>query len=90
MVVYGVVLLLAAVAYFVLQQVILRTPGGHRLRAALGRDRKGKASPVIYLAGIGLAWVSPWLSLAAYTVVAVMWLVPDRRVERFREREDAA
>ncbi len=87
MVTYGVVLLLAAISYYVLQLVIFRCEGGERLRQALGRDLKGKLSPVVYLAGIALAWVSPWLSLAAYTAVAAVWLVPDRRVERFLETE---
>ena len=83
LVVYGVNLLAAAVAYYVLQQTIYRTPGGDRLRTALGRDVKGKVSPLIYLAGILLAFVQPWLAMACYVSVAVMWLVPDRRVERF-------
>jgi uncharacterized membrane protein len=90
MIIYGVDLLLAAIGYYTLQLSIFRTPGGQRLRAALGRDLKGKLSPVFYLVGIGLAFVTPWLSLAAYTAVAVMWLVPDRRVERYLERVDAA
>jgi uncharacterized membrane protein len=81
--VYGVNLLAAGVAYYVLQQAIFRGPGGERLKAALGRDLKGKLSPVIYLVGIALAFVSPWLGIACYIGVALMWLVPDRRVERF-------
>jgi uncharacterized membrane protein len=89
MVVYGVNLLMAAVGYFVLQLAVFRTPGGQRLRAALGRDLKGRASPLLYLTGITLAFVTPWLSLAVYTGVAVMWLVPDRRVERYLEQADA-
>jgi uncharacterized membrane protein len=83
LVVYGVNLLAAAVAYYVLQLSILRTPGGAVLRQALGRDLKGKTSPAIYLAGIVLAFVSSWLAVACYVAVAVMWLIPDRRVERF-------
>jgi uncharacterized membrane protein len=83
MVVYGVNLLLAAVAYYVLQLAIFRGPGGERLRAALGRDLKGKLSPAVYVTGILLTAVSPWLGLAAYTVVAAMWLLPDRRIERY-------
>ena len=80
---YGVNLLGAAVAYYVLQLAILHAEGPEsRLRAALGRDLKGKISPVIYLTGIGLAWVEPGLSLAAYALVALIWLVPDRRIER--------
>jgi uncharacterized membrane protein len=83
MVVYGLNLLLAAVAYYVLQLTIYRTPGGDRLRAALGNDVKGKVSPLCYGTGIALAFVAPWLSLVVFTAVAVMWLVPDRRVERY-------
>jgi uncharacterized membrane protein len=83
LVVYGANLLGAAVAYYVLEQVIFRSPGGRRLRAALGRDLKGKASPLIYLSGIALSFVSTWLAVLCYVAVAVIWLVPDRRVERF-------
>jgi uncharacterized membrane protein len=84
-VVYGVNLLAAAIAYYVLQRAIFRMPDGHRLRAALGRDWKGKASPVFYLLGIGLALVEPWLGLVPFIAVALIWLVPDRRVERYLE-----
>ena len=83
LVVYGVNLLAAAIAYYVLQRSIFRSPGGDRLRQALGRDLKGKISPAIYLAGILLAFVHPLLAVACYVAVAVIWLVPDRRVERF-------
>jgi uncharacterized membrane protein len=89
-IVYGVVLLLAAVAYFVLELVIFRTPGGAELRRALGRDAKGKFSPLLYLAGIGLAFAAPWASMVVFAGVAVMWLVPDRRVERYLAARDAA
>ena len=66
---------------------IERRPDGRRLRAALGRDVKGKLSPVLYLLGIGLAFIEPWLGVVPFVVVAAMWLVPDRRVERYLERE---
>ena len=79
---YGVVLLLSGFAYFVLTKVICRTEGGARLREALGADLKGKASLVIYLVGIALAFVDPVVGVLTYAVVAVIWLVPDRRVER--------
>jgi uncharacterized membrane protein len=82
-IVYGVNLLLAAVAYYLLQRVIFRAEGGSGLREALGRDLKGKISPVLYLSGIALAFVNPWLAMLVYTGVAIMWLVPDRRVERY-------
>jgi len=81
--VYGIDLLLAAIAYFVLQLTIYRQPGGVRLRQALGRDLKGKASPVLYVVGIACSVFSPTLGVAVFTVVALLWLVPDRRVERY-------
>ena len=80
--VYGVDLLLAAIAYFILQTAIIAEEGpDSRLRAALGRDLKGKISPLLYFAAIPLAFVSPWIALAVYVFVALMWLVPDRRIE---------
>jgi uncharacterized membrane protein len=80
--VYGVDLLLAAIAYFILQTAIIAEEGpDSRLRAALGRDLKGKISPLLYLAAIPLAFVSPWIALGVYVFVALMWLVPDRRIE---------
>ena len=79
---YGVVQLLAAVAYFILQGVIIRSQGSDSaLRRALGRDVKGKVSPVLFLAGITAAFLSTGVALAFYATVAVMWLVPDRRLE---------
>jgi uncharacterized membrane protein len=85
-VVYGINLLCAAVAYYVLQLSIFRLPSvGPRLREVLGRDLKGRLSPVLYLLGIGLAYVEPWLGLVPFVAVALMWLVPDRRVERYLE-----
>jgi TMEM175 potassium channel family protein len=90
LVVYGVNLLLAGAAYYLLQLAIFRTPSGARLREALGRDLKGKSSPGIYAAGILLAFVNEWLAVACYVAVAVMWLVPDRRVERFVAATDKA
>ncbi|HLN76346.1 MAG TPA: TMEM175 family protein [Nocardioidaceae bacterium] len=89
-VVYGINLLLAAVAYYLLQQVIFRVQGGSGLRDALGRDLKGKLSPVLYVSGIALALVSPWLAMLVFTSVAVMWLVPDRRVERYLEARESS
>jgi TMEM175 potassium channel family protein len=80
---YGVVLLFAAIAYFILTRVLLRIHAADSMLAiALGRDFKGKISIVIYVAGIGLAFVRPWLACAFYVVVAVIWLVPDRRIEK--------
>jgi len=80
--VYGVDLLLAAIAYFILQTTIIAQEGpDSRLKAALGRDLKGKISPVLYVAGILLSSVAPLAGLAIYVVVALMWLIPDRRIE---------
>jgi uncharacterized membrane protein len=79
---YGVVLLMAAIAYFLLQQAIIHGEGPEStLKVAIGRDLKGKASPLIYAASIGLALVNRWLAIAGYVLVALMWLVPDRRLE---------
>jgi uncharacterized membrane protein len=81
--IYGVVLLAAAIAYYVLQQAIIVAQGERSvLRQAVGGDWKGKASPLFYLVGIGLTFVSAWLSQAIYVLVALIWLVPDRRIER--------
>jgi len=80
---YGVVLLMAALAYYILQLTIIATQGPHSiLRAALGRDWKGKLSPVAYLAGIPLAFVDTRISGALYGTMALIWLIPDRRIER--------
>jgi uncharacterized membrane protein len=81
--IYGVVLLAAAIAYYILQTMLLRAEGRRsELRAALGSDLKGKISPLLYCLGIGLAFVDRWIGLAVYVGVALIWLVPDRRVER--------
>jgi len=80
---YGVVLLLAALAYTVLQRTIVATEGRDSvLAAAVGRDLKGKLSLVLYAVAIPAALVLPWIAGALYAGVAVMWLVPDRRIER--------
>jgi uncharacterized membrane protein len=80
---YGTVLLCAAIAYWILQREILAAQPPHsKLRTALGRDVKGNISPALYLAGIVLAFVNQWISDAIYVSVALMWLVPDPRIER--------
>jgi TMEM175 potassium channel family protein len=80
---YGVVLFMAAVAYWILQQAIIARHGRESVLArAVGRDIKGKLSPVIYVIAIITAFVQPWLAQALYVLVAAMWLVPDRRIER--------
>jgi uncharacterized membrane protein len=87
--IYGASLLLPAVAYYLLQRAILRKHGvGSVLAKALGSDIKGKISPLLYLAGIALVLVSPWLSIAIYVLVALMWLVPDRRIENVLRDSD--
>jgi TMEM175 potassium channel family protein len=81
--VYGIVLLAASIAYLILQTTLLRADEeDSRLRVALGSDAKGKISTLLYCFGIGLAFADRWLGLAAYVTVALIWLVPDRRVER--------
>ena len=80
---YGVVLLGAAIAYLILQTVIVRDHADEgQLQAALGGDWKGKLSPILYLTGIAGAFASPWISEACYVTVAIIWVVPDRRIER--------
>ena len=84
---YGVVLLMAGVAYYILEQTIIRSQGPHsKLKAAVGDDAKGKISVILYLLAIPLAFVHQLLSDAIYILVVMMWLVPDRRIEkRFQE-----
>ncbi len=80
---YGVVLLLAAIAYWILQRAIIATEGDDSvLRRAVGRDWKGNLSPVVYLVAIVAALWSPWVAQALYVGVALIWVVPDRRIER--------
>jgi uncharacterized membrane protein len=80
---YGLVLLLAAIAYWILQRTIMRTQGPESVLArAVGRDIKGKLSPLIYLLAIPAAFVHPGIAGALYTAVALMWLFPDQRIER--------
>ena len=81
--VYGVALLMAAVAYSILVSALLRLHGhDSRLAAALGHDLKGKLSILAYVAAIALSFVERWLAVSLYVVVAVMWLIPDRRIEK--------
>jgi uncharacterized membrane protein len=80
---YGVVLLMAAIAYYLLQLAIMDTQGKQSLlKAAVGRDLKGKLSPVLYVIAIISAYAAPWIAWTLYIVVALMWIEPDRRIER--------
>jgi len=84
---YGAALLMPAIAYYVLQTAIIGLHGRDgTLARALGRDIKGKISPVLYLTAIALSFVASWAALAIYVAVALMWLVPDRRIERVVRR----
>jgi len=80
---YGVVLLFAAIAYTILQTILIREREGSNqvLSEAVGSDMKGKASLALYLASIPLAFVNTWISIAIYVIVALIWLVPDKRIE---------
>ena len=90
---YGIVLLMAAIAYWLLQQSIVADQGeASLLAAAIGRDLKGKLSPILYAAAVPLAFFDPRMSQALYVLVALMWLVPDRRIVRalrFQGRPEA-
>jgi uncharacterized membrane protein len=80
---YGVVLLMAACAYWVLQQAIIAAEGPDSLlKSALGNDWKGRISPLLYLTAIASTFWRPWIASLIYVLVALMWLVPDRRIER--------
>jgi uncharacterized membrane protein len=82
-VLYGVVLLLAGIAYFILQQAIIAAEGPDSvLKLAVGRDWKGRVSPLLYVVGIAVSFFHSWIAQAIYALVALMWLVPDRRIER--------
>lgn len=87
---YGVVLFLAGIAYFILVRTLLAVHGPEStLSASIGSDRKGKISIVIYAPAIPLAFFRPWISALCYIAVAIIWLVPDRRIESRISREDA-
>ncbi len=80
--VYGVVLMLAALSYWLLQRMIIATQGPQSLlRRAVGQDWKGRISPVLYAAGIAIAFWSTWMAQALYLLVALLWIIPDRRIE---------
>jgi TMEM175 potassium channel family protein len=86
---YGVVLVMAGIAYLILQRQILRSEGlGSVLAAALGRDLKGKLSPLLCALAIGIAFMSPGVAYVLYLLVALAWLIPDRRIERVLSRPE--
>jgi uncharacterized membrane protein len=85
--IYGGILLAAALTYWVLVRTLLRIqPAESRLAEAIGSATKGKISPLFYVLGIPVAFVAPWISFALYTAVALLWVVPDRRIERTMAR----
>src|SRR2546426_6320757 len=87
--VYGFVLLMAAIAYYILQRTIISNQGRKSLLAkAVGSDWKGKLSPVLYLIAIPLAFVSSWIAGGLYVFVALLWLIPDPRIERELEKRE--
>lgn len=86
---YGVVLLMAAIAYFILQNQIIKKQGKNSLlKIAVGNDIKGKISPILYVISIPAAFINTWISEALYVTVALIWLIPDRRIERTLEKTD--
>ena len=87
--IYGFVLLMAAIAYYILQRTIIAKEGRESLLAqAVGRDWKGKLSPLLYLVAIPLAFVSPWIAGGLYVFAALLWLIPDPRIEREIEKRE--
>jgi uncharacterized membrane protein len=87
--IYGFVLLMAAIAFYVLERAIIAKEGRASLLArAIGRDWKGKLSPVLYFVAILLAFVSPWIAAGIYVFVALLWFIPDPRIERRLEKHE--
>jgi uncharacterized membrane protein len=87
--VYGFSLLMPAIAYYVLERVMLRDGNSAILAQAVGNDLKGKLSPIFYICGIAISFYRPWMAILIYASVALMWLIPDRRIERTLARADA-
>jgi len=87
---YGAVLLMAAIAYYVLERAIIRAQGPDSiLKKAVGRDLKGKLSPVLYVVAILATLVSPYIAEALYVATALIWLIPDRRIENVLVRNES-
>ena len=80
---YGIVALMAGVAYYILAQCLVQAHGKEStLGIAIGKDRKGLTSVIIYAIGIGLSFIKPWMGLSSYVLVAGIWFIPDRRIEK--------
>jgi uncharacterized membrane protein len=93
MALYGSILLMAGIAYYILQSRIIKNEGKNSLLSkAIGKDLKGKISPLLYTAGIAFSWVNPAISGIIYIIAALIWLIPDRRIERTlrQNKEDAS
>lgn len=90
MALYGFILLMAAIAYFIIQRQIIRNQGENSLLArAIGKDIKGKLSPILYLLAIASCWINVWIAGIIYIAVALMWLIPDQRIEIIFKNEEA-
>lgn len=89
MALYGIILLMAAISYFVLQRQIIKTHGTDSILArAIGKDYKGKISPILYTVAIASCWISQWIAVLIYILVTLIWLIPDKRIEIiFKEEE---
>lgn len=93
MALYGFILLMAGIAYYILQSLIIKNEGKDSLlKKAVGKDLKGKISPLLYLAAIALSWVNAVVSGLIYVIAALIWLIPDQRIERtlLQNKEEAA
>jgi uncharacterized membrane protein len=89
MALYGIILLMAAIAYYILQTRIVKDHGPDSVLAkAIGKDLKGKISPILYVIGIGSSLFSPWVAGGLYVLVAFIWLVPDKRIEMILQNEN--
>lgn len=85
---YGIILLMAAIAYYILQtRIIINHSPDSLLSRAIGRDLKGKASPILYIIAIGSTWINSWIAGGIYILVALMWIVPDKRIEIILKNE---
>ena len=88
MALYGFILLMAAIAYFILQNRIIKSQGKDSILAkAVGKDIKGKMSPIIYIIGILFSWISSWIAGGLFILVALIWLIPDKRIEKIIDKK---